>query len=50
MNGDQQQLSATTVRIKIDGDNVVPEPSDGFVLTSYLQDLTDRALSYLEVG
>jgi len=50
MNGDLQEPSAVTVRIQVEGDNVLPEPSDGFVLTPYLEDLTNRALSYLEVG
>ena len=50
MNGDLHRLSEATVRVQADGDNVVPEPSNGFVLTPYLQDLTKRALSYLEVG
>jgi len=37
-------------RIQVDGDNVVPEPSDGFVCTSYVQKVTERALAYLEAG
>lgn len=31
-------------------DNVVPEPSDQFVNTPYVLELTERALAYLEVG
>jgi len=31
-------------------DRIVPEPSPSFVETSYVQDLTQRALAYLEVG
>lgn len=31
-------------------DNIIPEPGDGFVSTSYVQELTERALAYLEVG
>ena len=33
-----------------DDDNVVPEPSDDFVVTKYVQDLTQRAMAYLEAG
>jgi gas vesicle protein GvpN len=31
-------------------DHVAPEPSDGFVETPHIQELTERALAYLEVG
>ena len=31
-------------------DNVIPEPSDQFVNTAYVLELTERALAYLEVG
>ena len=31
-------------------DNVVPEASEDFVVTPYVQNLTDRALAYLAVG
>lgn len=31
-------------------DQVVPEPSDGFVYTPSIQEITERALTYLEVG
>lgn len=31
-------------------DNIVPEPSPTFVETAYVQELTQRALAYLEVG
>ncbi|MBI4715970.1 MAG: gas vesicle protein GvpN [Nitrospirae bacterium] len=32
------------------GDNILPEPSEEFVSTAYVQDLTERALAYLETG
>jgi len=38
------------VRIQPEGDHVTPEPSEGFVGTPHIQDLTERALAYLEVG
>ena len=41
---------AGTVRIQTEGDNVVPEPSDEFVLTPYVQEVSERALAYLEAG
>lgn len=37
-------------RVQPEGDQVLPEPSDEFVVTPHIQDLTDRALAYLEVG
>jgi gas vesicle protein GvpN len=37
-------------RIKANGDRVEPEPSDGFVSTPYVEELTERALAYLEAG
>jgi gas vesicle protein GvpN len=33
-----------------DGDHVLPEPSEGFVLTPAVERVTRRALTYLEVG
>lgn len=38
------------VRIQPEGDHVMPEPSEEFVATPHIQDLTERALAYLEVG
>ncbi len=39
-----------TARVQLTGDNVVPEPGEQFVLTPYLEALTERALAYLRVG
>jgi gas vesicle protein GvpN len=39
-----------TLRVQPDKDSVLPEPSEEFVLTPYVQELTERALAYLEVG
>jgi len=51
---DDKVLSAvsTAERIKDqnDVDNILPEASEEFVLTPYVQELTERALAYLEVG
>jgi gas vesicle protein GvpN len=41
---------AVTVRVQPLNDNVTPEPSEEFVTTPQVQELTDRALAYLEVG
>ena len=41
---------ATTVRIQTDGDHILPEPSEEFVLTSYIEEIKERALAYLEAG
>lgn len=43
-------ISAATLRVQTDGDNVIPEPSEEFVSTPQVEDLTQRALAYLEVG
>jgi nitric oxide reductase NorQ protein len=46
------QLAAVgpALRVQPENDNVVPEPGEGFVITPRIQDLTERALAYLEVG
>ena len=51
MNG-QIISSAPTepIRVRIANDNVVPEPSDDFVLTPHIEEITARALCYLQVG
>ncbi|MBZ5622283.1 MAG: gas vesicle protein GvpN [Acidobacteriia bacterium] len=41
---------AVTVRVQPLNDNVTPEPSEEFVTTPQVQELTDRALAYLDVG
>jgi gas vesicle protein GvpN len=38
------------VKVESREDKVVPEASSEFVFTPYIQDLTERALAYLEVG
>ena len=43
-------VSAATAKVPICEDNLQLEPSDAFVNTAYVQDLTARALAYLEVG
>ena len=51
MNGDNGDTAlATTVRVQTDGDNILPEPGDGFVLTPYVREITERALAYLKAG
>jgi nitric oxide reductase NorQ protein len=37
-------------KISFPNDSVLPEPGDGFVNSHYIQDVTERALAYLEVG
>ena len=39
-----------TVRLPADSDNILPEPSEDFVVTPCVQNLGERALAYLEVG
>src|ERR1035437_9379622 len=43
-------LSIAATRIQSDDDNITPEPSEEFVSTSQVEDLTRRALAYLDVG
>lgn len=42
--------SATTEVVRLENEKVKPEPSEQFVCTPHVKDLTDRALAYLEVG
>lgn len=42
--------AAAPLRLQERGDALVPEPSDGFVSTPYVDELTRRALTYAEVG
>jgi gas vesicle protein GvpN len=50
MGEDLRGLAVATVRVQPEEDTVLPEPSDEFVLTPYVQELTERALAYLAVG
>ena len=43
-------VSADRTRIPAIGDNIMPEPSEGFVKSRYIEEVTERALAYLEVG
>lgn len=49
-NGELHGVSLSSERIQTDNDNVLPEPSEEFVCTAHVQDVTDRALAYLEAG
>ena len=51
MNGEQvSNRHIGMVRVQPPSDNVTPEASDEFVVTPYVEALTERALAYLEVG
>lgn len=43
-------ISATTLRVQSEGDSILPEPSEEFVSTPQVEELTGRARAYLEVG
>jgi gas vesicle protein GvpN len=43
-------VSETTVRIQPEKDNIIPEPSDAFVSSPYVEHVTERALAYLNAG
>src|SRR4030042_2911820 len=45
-----RRLSAATVNVPDPECQVSPEARSEFVYTPYVQELTDRALAYLEVG
>jgi len=49
-NMNSTERMAITVRVQPDGDRVLPEPSEEFVATPHVQELTERALAYLDVG
>ena len=42
--------STSTMRVQPDDDHILPEPSDDFVLTPFVEEVARRALTYLEVG
>ncbi len=46
----QTELTSAVVRIRVNNDNVLPEPSNEFVATPHIEQLTDRALAYLTAG
>lgn len=50
MIADDVKTSLGAINAQLDGDRVIPEPSDGFVNTPYVQEITRRALAYLQVG
>jgi len=43
-------VSESRITVAAGDDNVTPEASEDFVVTPYVQDVTERALAYLEVG
>ena len=50
-NGDgSKTIEDVELSVPADDINVVPEPSDSFVSTPYIESLTARALTYLDVG
>lgn len=49
-NNALQKPSMRVERIQTQGDTVQPQASDEFVATSFVQDVTERALAYLRAG
>jgi nitric oxide reductase NorQ protein len=47
---DPRGLAVAMVRVQPEDDTILPEPSEEFILTPYVQEITQRALAYLEVG
>jgi len=50
MRNENLSVLSGTVRVQPEGDNILPEPGDGFVLTPYVEQITERALSYIQAG
>ena len=50
MNGETSEVLTANVGIRPEGDNIVAHPSDEFVCTPSVQDVSERALTYLTVG
>lgn len=50
MHGQEANAGLGIMRVQTQADNVVPEQSEDFVITSYVREMTERALAYLEVG
>jgi gas vesicle protein GvpN len=46
----EELTSMPETRFDADQDNIMPEPSDEFIITPYVQEVTERALAYLEIG
>jgi len=45
-----KSISATMVRIQTAEDNILPEPSEEFISSPYVEQITERALAYLKSG
>lgn len=43
-------VSASTVRIQVGADSVLPEPSEEFVFSPFVEQVTKRALAYIRAG
>ena len=43
-------ITASTIRIRPEQDNILPEPGDTFVATAQVQEITEHAVTYLQAG
>lgn len=50
MNGNNSAAQLAVLPAKPEADQLWPEPSEQFVLTPYVQELSERALTYLDAG
>ncbi len=50
MRNENLSVLSATVRVHPEGDNVLPEPGDGFISTPYVEEVTERALCYIQAG
>jgi len=49
-NQDPGTLAVKRMRLQTHADNILLEPSEEFVVTPYIEQVTERALAYLEAG
>ena len=50
MRNENLSILSGKVRVQPEGDNILPEPGDGFVSTAYVEEVTERALCYIQAG
>jgi gas vesicle protein GvpN len=49
-NTESESMTAATLRVRTNGDSILAEPSEQFVQTDYIKEVTEHALAYAEVG
>jgi gas vesicle protein GvpN len=49
-NSRDESLTAATLRVQANGDSILAEPSEEFIQTAYIKEVTEHALAYAEAG